>query len=78
MKEQDQSEAKLAAVFEAINEVVREALADGVSAWELRRALLARAAFTFKADPAEGIAEFEYYRRLLVRELIHPPVAEAA
>jgi hypothetical protein len=69
MSDRDDMAAKLEAFLEVLEDLIGETLAAGVSEVGLRRTLLARAVFEFKAYPSDGIAALDHFRKALERGL---------
>lgn len=70
MSEQDHTAAKLEVFLEVLDDLIGETLAAGVSEVGMRRTLLARAVYEFKAHPSDGISAVDHFRKALERDLV--------
>ncbi|MEO0061694.1 MAG: hypothetical protein RLZZ08_254 [Pseudomonadota bacterium] len=69
MSEQGHIESKLEAFLEVLDDLIGETLAAGVPVGAVRRTLLAKAVYEFRADPADGCAALDHFRDVLSRNL---------
>lgn len=78
MSMSNQTEAKLEAFLEVLEDLISEVLEAGVPEKALCRTLLARAVYQFRSMPEDGCAALDHFRGALERELAacHVPVTE--
>lgn len=69
MSESEITKVKLEAFMAVLDDLISETLAAGVPVMALRRTLLARAVYEFRADPASGLAAMDHFRMALARDL---------